>query len=78
MSEDVREFLAAYRRFVRPTLRGKIRAAASRLSRKLFPPKPIPRFRPGDIVSMNGRELTVRKCRGRFVEFTDGSEAVVS
>ena len=66
----------AYRRFVRPTIRGKVRAAALRLSRELFPPKPKPMFRPGDIVTMNGRELVVRKCRGRnLVEFTDGSEA---
>jgi len=78
MDRDAQEGLEALRHFLRPTIRGKARAAALRLRRKLFPPKPIPLFRAGDIVSMNGHELTVRKCRGRVVEFTDGTEMVVT
>jgi len=31
-------------------------------------------FEPGNIVSVNGREFEVRRVRGRFVEFTDGSK----
>jgi hypothetical protein len=78
MNNEERAGLEALRKFLRPTLRGKIRGVAYRTMRRLFPPKETPRFVAGDILELNGQEKVVAKCRGRFVEFTDGSEMVVA
>jgi hypothetical protein len=76
--DDYQEFKDSLRAFLQPTIRGKIRALSRRLVLRLFPVKETPRFRVGDILSFNEQEKTVAKCRGRFVEFTDGSEMVVA
>ena len=74
IDSESQKALEAVRKFLRPTIRGKVRA----LSRKLFPLKPCRLgIEPGDMVNVNGRELEVRRTRGRFVEFTDGSEMVI-
>lgn len=78
MNKHEQAGLDALRDFLRPTLRGKVRSLAHRMQRRLFPPKETPRFIAGDILEFKGQQKIVAKCRGRFVEFTDGSEMVVS
>lgn len=38
----------------------------------------VTEFDPGEVVVVNGREYTVKKRRGRFIEFTDGSEMQIT
>lgn len=78
MTPEERSGLDALRKFLKPTFRGKIRGLIFRLRRMLFPPKPIQLFRSGDLIWISGQEKIVAKCRGPFVEFTDGTEMTVA
>jgi hypothetical protein len=77
MDSEAQDGLEALRKFLRPTLRGWFRKNFLRLKNSLFPPKPTPLFRTGDMITMNDQEFEIGRVQGRVLHLTNGAQITV-
>lgn len=74
---EAQEFSEALRKFLRPTLRGWFRKKFYALKNSLFPTKPVPLFRTGDLITMNDQEFEIGRVQGRVLHLTNGVQITV-
>ncbi len=78
MSQELAEGIEELRRFLRPTFRGWVRRKFFALRSMLFPAKPIPFCRAGDVITIDGHgEFEVGKVVGRTIHLTNGTVITV-